>query len=254
MTLLDKSARYLDQLSKMCITMYNSHTLRKYANSLVVGASQLKGSLEQSKTRPSFYISLEPNWKVELNDQNICGTRGKTELHFGGEIVFKDKCLERQVLTVVILFHSEQELPSINGRPKLCAGENYVVRRFHFDFDRSVANGDKPLAHLQVGGQLNSCHLLPTNSGPIRYELFDQLDLPRIPWTIVDLPIVLHTFLNKFPTDLNGFLEEKQWRRHVMDSERLWLSGYFHEAATMMKSMDRECLYDYSCSEAAYDS
>ena len=98
MTLLDKSTRYLDQLSEMCTTMYTSATLRQYANSLVVGASHLKDSLAQNRTRRSFDISLEPNWKVELNDQDICGPRGKTELHFGGEIVFKDNCLERQVL------------------------------------------------------------------------------------------------------------------------------------------------------------
>ncbi|MDE0281561.1 MAG: hypothetical protein OXN16_10850, partial [Gammaproteobacteria bacterium] len=236
-------------------TIYCSPTLQQNANSLVSGALRLKESLEQQKTWPSFSLSIDPNWKVDLSDEFICGPAGQTELHFGGEIFFKDFCLERQALTVVILFNSSKELEPIYGRPQLCSGENHVVRRFHFDFDRSVANGIKPLAHSQFGGQLNSHHILPTNNNDsLRYELFDQLDFPRIPSAIVDLPIVLHTFLYQFPTHLNSFFQEDKWKKHVIDSERLWFLGYFQKAIEMMETEDRKCLYDYSCSEFAYES
>ena len=199
-------------------------------------------------------LSLNPNWMVEVVDRDLCGVAGHTELHFGGEIVFGQECLKRQVLTVVILLRPDETSGPTKGRPRLIAGENHVVRRFHFDFDRGVAGGGTPLAHLQIGGYLNQAYLSIRDTDTCRYELFDKLNCPRLPWAITDLPMVLDVFLRQFPSRLDEFVGGAEWRRCVMDSERLWLVDFFQHAAEMMGSeANRECLYDYCSTEAAFN-
>ena len=229
--------------------------MQRHAHGLRDGAQQLLEQLHiYPGNRRQYRLSLEPNWRVELQALNMCGAPGRTELQFGGEIIFNDECLERQVLAVVILFRSNHDHPATNGRPRLFAGEYHVVRRFHFDFDRTIPEGVTPLSHLQVGGQLNQAYLsIPDGTQP-RYELFDQLDCPRLPWAIAGLPVVLDTFLRQFPSGLDEFLVGTAWRRRVMDSERLWLMDFFHQASEMMGGENaRQCFYDYCSEVSAFD-
>lgn len=255
MSLPEKSEQYLDQLAQMCKTVTTSPIVRQRSYGIMNGAQKL---LEQIRNyqglRNDFRLTLDPNWKIELDDPEICGVPGSTELQFGGEILFKDKCLERQALAVVILFRSNDDHDAINGRPNLAAGEYHVVRRFHFDFDRSIADSNRPLAHLQVGGQLNQDYLDIPDDTQCRYEIFDQLDCPRLPWAIAGLPMVLDTFLRQFPNRLGEFLEGTGWRRHVMNSERLWLMEFFSQVSkTLGNKNDLKCLYDCCCAESTFN-
>ena len=254
MSLRQKSETYRAQLTQMCRTLVQSAVVSRQAPALYSGAQRLREELRSSQQRQTtFRLDLDPNWTVKLLDKRICGAPGETELHFGGEIVFQDGCLERQVLTVVVVFRAYANSGSSKGRPALVAGENHVVRRFHFDFDRTVTGRGTPLGHLQVGGQLKESALSPASRGSVRYELFDQLDLPRLPCPITDLPIVLDTFLRQFHAGLDELLGGRAWRKCVMDSERLWLADYFRRASDMMASTaHRTSLFDYLCTESAY--
>ncbi|MDE0077131.1 MAG: hypothetical protein OXM03_04440 [Chloroflexota bacterium] len=255
MPLREKSAAYQVQLAQMCRKIVGSRVVRKSAPGFVAGANQLLDALRVNQgSRRSFRLALEPNWKLVLYGEDICGAAGQTELHFGGEMVFRDQCLERQVLTVVILLRANESAEAREGRPSLIEDENHVVRRFHFDFDSSVADHGKPLAHMQIGGQLNQQFLSIPEGNPFRYEIFDQLDYPRFPWTIVDLPIVLDMFLRQFPAGLDELVSDKAWRDLVMDSEKLWVRDFFSQAVAMMDSASRrEPLYDYCCEGSAYE-
>ena len=102
--LRQKSDQYRTQLEEMCKTLAYSSVVGQHAPTVVSGAQQLLSALRAYRKRAKFRLSLEPNWKVELRDQGVCGAPGQSELHFGGEMEFRDGCLERQVLTVVILF------------------------------------------------------------------------------------------------------------------------------------------------------
>lgn len=255
MPLLEKSGLYLGQLTEMCRTVASSRIVQRHAHGLQYGAQSL---LQQLRTYPGnrsqYRLTLDPNWKVKLQALNICGAPGRTELHFGGEIVFNEECLERQVLAVVILFRSDGDHHATNGRPRLVAGEYHVIRRFHFDFDRSVAGGDTPVAHLQFGGQLNQSYLTIPDGTQCRYELFDQLDYPRLPWAITSLPVILDTFLRQFPSGLDEFLVGTAWKRCVKESERLWIRDFFLQAAEMMDRQNGPTsLYDHCCAESVFD-
>ena len=255
MELREKSAQYRAQLEGMCKALARSGLVRQMAPELGIGAGQLFDALAAYRRtgRSGFRLALEPNWAVNLVPRGLCGVDGDTELHFGGEISFEDGCLERQVLTVVILLRPDEESEPVVGRPGLVADENYVVRRFHFDFDRGVAGGSTPLGHLQVGGQLKEASLSPGGGGSLRYEVFDQLDCPRLPWPVTGLPIIIDTFLRQFESGLEGLIGETAWKKCVMDSERLWLADYYRRAAEMMAGTgNRQCLYDYLCDETAY--
>ena len=125
------------------------NVVQKQALGFVTGAQRLLEALNAYRgCRANFRLALEPNWRVDLARRDICGAAGQTELHFGGEIEFRDECLERQVITVVILFRADESANPHAGRPRLIKGEDHIVRRFHFDFDRSVAGQRTPLAHL----------------------------------------------------------------------------------------------------------
>ena len=256
MSLREKSDQYREHLAQTCRALFTSPVVLQRAPNITQGARQLFESLRinERSRRGTFRLALEPNWKIEVAQPEICGSPGETELHFGGEILFEDRCLERQVLTVLILFRSDQCSAAVEGRPALRAGEYYVVRRFHFDFDRSVVGQGTPLAHVQIGGNLNREHLAIDGADPLRYELFDQLDFPRLPWTIIDLAIVIHTFLRQFPTRIEGLIHGSAWRQRVMDSERLWLADFYRHTATMMEGdANRETFYDYTCIESTFD-
>ena len=251
-----KSSTYRDQLQQMCRVLCRSNVVQQKARGLINGTERLKQSMAVFQTtRTDYRLVLDPNWRVDLEkDPMNCGVSGQTELHFGGEITFKNRCLERQVLTVLILFRAEEDADPCLGRPCIIAGQNYVVRRFHFDFDQSITNTDRPIAHLQIGGSLNEKYLDLANSDSIRYELFDKLTSPRLPWSITDLPIVLDVFLRQFSTGLDSFLLGPEWRKLVMKSEHLWLMDFFRKAAEMMsKSTNQVSLYDFCCDLSAFD-
>ena len=254
MGLHKKSQCYLDQLERTCKRLARSPVASRKAPSIAAGAEQLLRSLQAyRKNRKEYTLRLQPNWRIELAGHDICGPSGVTELHFGGEIEFKDECLERQVLTVVLLFRSCKNLAPAEGRPRLIAGENHIVRRFHFDFDASAAGRSTPLAHLQVGGTLNQSYLSLSEDASVRYELFDKLKNPRLPWTVTDPALVLDTFLRQFPTDLEEFIAGREWRELVVDSERLWLKDFFRDAARRMERQTfGESLFDYCCTEEAF--
>ena len=255
MTLREKSAAYLAQLAEMCRKLFSSPVVQHQAPGFVTGAQRLREVLRAYQgRRANFRLALEPNWKVDLTGRDICGATGQTELHFGGEIEFRDECLERQVITVVILFRADESADPRTGRPRLIQGEDHIVRRFHFDFDRSVASQRTPLAHLQIGGQLNPSYLSIPEASSLRYELFDQLDYPRLPWTISDLTIVLDIFLRQFPAGLDELIGGGAWRELVMESEQLWLKDFFRQAAIMMEAENsRQPLYDYFSEYSAFD-
>ena len=256
MTLLEKSATYQAQLMQMCQTLSRSRIVQQNAHGLLSGAAQMLQALYAYQHRRGDYrLALDPNWSVQIDDQLQFGVPGHAELHFGGEIIFKNQCLQRQVLTVVILFRADDHAEPIVGRPRLIEGENHVVRRFHFDFDPSVADQNRPLAHLQFGGNLNRTYLSIPDTSPCRYELFHQLECPRLPWSITDLTIVLDIFLRQFPAGLDGLIGGSAWRELVMDSEQLWLKDFFQQAAAMMDSTNgRVPLYEYCCEPSTFDN
>ena len=255
MTLLDKSEKYLHQLKRMFKVLASSSIVRHQAPDIYRSAQQLLGTLATANGNSNVLkLAIDPNWRVELEEDKVCGVPGRTELHFGAEIYFKERCLQSQALSVVILFRADRDSQAVAGRPNLVAGENHVVRRFHFDFDSGVAGRDRPIAHLQYGGALTPSYLSLQDSENFRYELFKKLDRPRIPWTITDPSIVFDTFIRQFSSKLDEFVGGSDWRKCVMDSERLWLRDYFRGAAAMMdSSSNRVTLYDYCCDEDSFE-
>jgi hypothetical protein len=254
MPLLERSASYREQIANLCQVLRNSPVVRQHAPSVWEGSLRLLNDLRLMRHRDSFPLSISPNWKVELSDREVCGPRGRTELHFGGEIHFVDGALHRQALSVVILFRSDATIDDLAGCPSLEEGVWHVVRRFHFDFDRSTVGDGKPLAHIQLGGQLFREYLDIDSARELRYDQFDQLDYPRLPWTITDMAIIMHAFLRQFPSDIASFIEGPVWSGCVMESERIWLKDFYRDTAEMMESEHRRMSqFDYTCAEQPFD-
>lgn len=250
-----KSNAYQKQLKQMCQILRSSRVVQQKAQGLIHGTDRLKDLMSTCHpNRKSYTFVLDPNWKVDLVDNPVnCGVTGHTELQFGGEIIFQNGRLERQVLTVVILFRAQNTADSCRGRPNLLAGQSYVVRRFHFDFDRSTTSNCTPHAHLQIGGNLNQEYLDIPESCSVRYELFDKLSSPRLPWTITDLPIVLDVFLRQFSTGLDAFLDGSDWRKLVVESEKLWLKDFYEQTAKVLsKKKNRVLFFEHCCDLSAY--
>ena len=260
MSLREKSEQYVNHLIDMCGKIESSEEVQRAAQSFIAGASRihrlLRAYSHSSKRQNSYTLSLAPNWKVELEDTHrVLGLTGTSEIHFGGEIEFRNHCLSRQIITVVILFRAESTANAVWGRPRLKRDEYHVVRRFHFDFDLDDQNKNRPLAHLQFGGNLNRDYLDIPKGSCLRYELFDQLDTPRFPWSIMDLPRVLDTFLRQFDVGFNAFVEGRPWRELVMKSEQLWLRDFLKQAVEILDSTsNRAPFFEYCWQPSAYDN
>lgn len=254
MSLQQKSVQYLAQLEQFCKTLQRSQDVQKHAPALCAGASQLLFSVQGNKKRlGNFTLKLKPNWKIESLNSAVCGIPGHTELHFGGEIEFQDDCLHRQVISVVVLFRPDASRAAYHGYPALVAGENYVVRRLHFDFDLGAVKNSTPLAHLQIGGTLNTEFLELDETVNLHYEQFDSLAHPRLPWTITDPAIIMDTFLRQFPTAIQSFVLGKEWFKCVVASERLWLADFYGQAAILMRNEGQpQSFYEHTCVPEAF--
>lgn len=149
--------------------------------------------------RGTGLLSVRPNIHFRAESGLVIGQRGRVDVFVGGEVKFEDFRLVRQSICVTICFTPESAVAEgeIAGLPKMDAGCAYVVRRFHFDFDEGILNRkDRPVHHLQYGGQLRT-DLIGVEPPP-RYELFEQLDFPRVPIIPMDLAMVLDVFIRQF--------------------------------------------------------
>ncbi len=195
-------------------------------------------------------FSLTPNIEFEISTKSFCGPRGKTHLVIGGQLNVEKGLLKDQSITVCVVSTAESELDEEQKKKHCCGTWNTslrtVVRRFHFDLDPGQLRRDRPPIHLQYGGKFDSCHL--ASGFDYNYELFQAIDLPRLPSPPYDFILLLDMLLKQFGVNVSGITQESRWRSLVRCSETLWLLPYFQKITDYLGSADRvNSVYEQLC-------
>lgn len=101
-----------------------------------------------------------------------------------------------------------------------------VARRLHFDIDTGRTDDErKPMAHVQVGGEVPDKTVHSDYSSNGGYHYCDSpLDKPRIPYPPTDPVILLNMVIRQYPSVQSA--DQESWRSVVVDSEELLWRPY----------------------------
>lgn len=248
----EQSTSYLILLINVFEFLATSPDIRRCAHGSIetIGKalSELKGI--KSSRREDWRFSLTPNIEFEISKNAFCGPPGRTHLVIGGQLNVEKGLLKDQSITVCVVTEAESELDEEQKRKHGCGtwdtSVRTVVRRFHFDFDPSQMQKDRPPIHLQYGGKFDPDHL--ASGFEYNYELFRAIDLPRLPSPPYDFILLLDMLLKQFRVKVSGITQESRWRSLVRTSETLWLLPYFQKITEYLESSDRvNSVYEQLC-------
>jgi hypothetical protein len=115
--------------------------------------------------------------------------------------------------------------------------DNVLLRKFHYDHEANYLR-DKPFFHLHYGGKP-----LPSQA---HYDGMEELapwfSEPRLFSTPMSLALILEQVFLEFPKiDTEKIQKDKNWKGHVLKSQKEILAPYFELCCK--KISENECLY-----------
>jgi hypothetical protein len=185
-------------------------------------------------------LDITPNWEIPLSSG---GSGEKISALIGGIVSVARGKLELYSFTLCLIKEgSSGLLPDGTvdcSAPSCCLvkypGTKRVFRKFHFDID-AIGKGDRPVSHLQYGGEFPKKAL----QGPIHYCLDHGIEKPRLPYQPMDFVLLLDILISQY--DSLGRLADRDWTSLVVESERMMQSGYFREITDHFSSSRTETL------------
>lgn len=246
------SKEYLDNLGELFKYLKSNSIVAGHAQQAVPIFSRLHSQIETAKRHSSrnINIDIDPNLHFEIDPRLICSADGKADLFIGGQINFENNRLKDQVLIITITFNPAANIAERHGMPAMTANRNYVVRRFHFDFDSKLSNGDRPLHHFQYGGDFDGIHmdLCPHAGDGFEYELIREMDHPRLPIPPADPGSLLDAVLHQFGGNLQRITADHGWIKVVSDLEKILLKNHYESALQEINKASRDgTLYTHFC-------
>ncbi|MFV7477682.1 hypothetical protein ACNPM1_11760 [Enterobacter pseudoroggenkampii] len=238
--------RYRDNLRK-CLE-FITNTPRLYSSIDLKIISQIRASTKQlasSSNVKNFDISFGP-FELTAFDLINCKHIPSAYLSIGGEVRFNSNGDFFQALSVCLIAEPICDLSSEYGYDlcKMDNGKTYIIRRFHFDIDAKQINGDRPVFHLQYGGNINE-----QQKSKHQYELISSIDLPRIPTLPLDLIQTLNLIFSQIKTELASVFQDPRWRSIVLENDKIWDDIYF---ASMQTRNKKQTLYERLCSHNVF--
>lgn len=210
------------------------------------GAELIKGANIALKCKGGdATLSTVPNLIFKAQLDKGLPKEGSAEVVIGGVSRFSEGVLSEQAINLLVLF-----TPTSNVGP-LVADRTYVVRKIHFDLDRNNAGTARPTSHIQVGGKISET-MLAHNRDPegVEREIFNQIDIPRIPSPPYGLASVIDLALREFaPPSLQTLTGERPWNELVSRTETVLLSNYHARLHEQFESRDTRTNYSYHCDE-----
>jgi len=220
----------------------NTPHLRNYASRL---ASQLGEGNDDN-----WLLSINPPWNLDIqNDQRsfqeneayllLSGVINVTNSDFGfysivASIVFK-KQVDSSTSMLMIPYSEYGECNHLYT--------DRLSRRFHFDLATGKDKKNKPLSHIQFGG--NETIFPSTN-----YHLNPRVEIPRIPYPPLDFIIMFDMILRQFKTKLNTkFYNNQGWVDIVKTSEQFRLINYYTNITNYLSSRRKFTLSEKLCDE-----
>ena len=228
---------YKKHLVKFFQFASNNSDLYQHVPRIAISASQILTKLVGSNDR-QWSFSISPLWEIPIEDPDQFGDY-QASLLVGGIVYVEDSALTNHSFSVCVSLYSpsledtqrasHMNFDSAEGDyPLSCCGRMFqdkkrIARRFHFDIDCETKS-DKPTFHLQYGGK-PSRNLLKDD---IHYCLDPFIENPRIPYSPVNIVLLLDMLLREFDTPMGSkLIKEKDWKGLVRMSEKLLLKDYY---------------------------
>lgn len=218
-------------------TLLGGYAGEMYNNQKVLNAS----------TKDNKVLVKIPSFEVMLYNPVQCGATTDSYISIGGYAKFdKDGIVEQSISVCLSIKPHNDILPSSSfGTGSIDSSRKHIVRRFHFDIDSSQNGQDRPISHIQYGGNIQDIQ-----KGDAEYHLISSIDLPRIPSIPLDVIQVINFFMLQFENELTKKFQAPAWRNIVVSNDEIWKKYYFDN---MIRSVNkRKTLYEWSCSPIAF--
>lgn len=226
---------------KSCLEFLTSNpTLKRYVNQVTI--SRLKSNTMQFGANSAVSkhdLSITP---FEIDTKRLISSNliSGENISFGGELRFDNNGYFYQSLSLCFIAKAEGEIPEDNGYSigKMDPEASYVIRRFHFDIDAQQLGNDRPVFHVQYGGNIHD-----DQKNNHRYELISCVDLPRIPSLPLDLVQAINLIFQQIDTDVSSVFKQPRWKTIVLENDRIWEKVYFES----LKKRGNTTIYDHLC-------
>lgn len=188
-----------------------------------------------------------PCFEIQLNSSIKCGTETDSFLSIGGRVKFSKEGLLDQSISACISITPYEDINKCDSycTPEMSAAIKHIIRRFHFDIDSTQKKGDRPISHIQYGGNINA-----TQKGDAEYRLISSLDIPRIPSIPLDIVQVINFLMHQFNNDASLLFLGPAWRAIVIENDGIWKNHYFDKLINTTGK--QKTLYEFSCSPYSF--
>lgn len=196
-----------------------------------------------SSSNKNSIVKIElPIFEIPLANGIECGAKNNAFISFGGPIEIDNTGRIEQSISVCLILEPLEKITKCASfcRPEMEPNSKHIIRRFHFDFDTTLSKADRPLSHIQYGGNLHD-----NQKNDFDYRLISTVDLPRIPSIPLDAVQVINFFLHQFDTDVSHLFQQPKWRGIVVNNDEIWKKFYME---AMINSLNkRNTFYELLC-------
>lgn len=188
-----------------------------------------------------------PCFEIQLKNSIKCGSETDSFLSIGGRVKFSKKGLLDQSISACISITPYEDINKSDNycTPEMSAATKHIIRRFHFDIDSTQTQGDRPISHIQYGGNISEAQ-----KGNAEYRLISPLDIPRIPSIPLDIVQVINFLMHQFNNDASLLFSMPAWRAIVIENDVIWKNHYFEKLINTTGK--QKTLYEFSCSPYSF--
>ncbi|MDN3628614.1 hypothetical protein [Vibrio lentus] len=231
--------KVLNQFSKHILAQ-SSELPRSEEDNLHQFFSKLQSTLSSAIRNKKAWIGnipISPN--IIFQYKNPKGGNRKYFISIGGVIKIENRTIIEQCLCVNLMIKHTESCDDIPEEWNSYPLENgyHVLRRFHFDFDTNNDDRTRPKFHLQYGGNFEPEYL--NIDDDVHYKLFSPIDHPRLPQQPYDIIMLLDYVLREFELGGLSVINDSGWKKHIIDSENIWLKPYYDAILTRLTNTSR---------------
>ncbi|WP_281559098.1 hypothetical protein [Thalassomonas sp. RHCl1] len=221
----------------------------RVSQALVKTLSEIKTNQQvlQAATKSKKVKVDLPSFEIPLLNSVKCGVDTDSFLSIGGKIEFNEQGIVNQSISACLIIrpHEDTKVCEKNATGVMKAGNKYIIRRFHFDIDSSQTSKDRPISHVQYGGNIQD-----EQKGSSEYQLINSIDLPRIPSFPLDVVQVINFLMDQFDTTLKQQFKLPSWRGIVVDNDAIWKKYFFEKMIS--KTSKRKTMYEWACDPISF--
>lgn len=217
---------YRDHLIKSFSCISSHPIIRTNCPHITFYSGKIRDALKDFRDPTTWKLSVDPPWAIPILDDGRHFSKDEASLLLSGILTVEDSVFGMYTFVSSILFKSVNnqavtQIPLEEYAEHRHIYKDRLVRRFHFDLATGNNDTNKPLSHVQFGGNDRGCT-------QYTYALSPRIGIPRIPYPPIDFIILFDMMLRQFKTKIHsGFYDSKEWINCVKKSEEMRIKEYY---------------------------